>query len=276
MTLKDLLVYVDAGAATMARIDLAVALARRHQAHLTMLHVLTWPAIPPYVAAQIPASVLESQRDALRADAKRLERSLRDRAEAADIRVEWRSVEGDVLEVATVHGRYCDLAIIGQAAEDDPGASGAIELPERLALEIGRPVLIVPRYGAFAGVGERVLVAWNGSREGTRAINDALPILAGAKAVTVLSINPPSGMASRVPGADIALHLARHGVKSEAATAMAEDIAVGDILLSRASDLGADLIVMGAYGHSRVRELVLGGATRHILQHMTVPILMAH
>lgn len=276
MAVKDLLVHVDAGAATPARLDLAVALARKHQAHLTMLHILSWPTIPSYVTAQIPAAVLDAQRDTVRAEAGRLEQTLRARGGAADVQLEWRSVEGDPVEVATVHGRYSDLVIIGQAAADDPGASHAVELPEQLALEVGRPVLVVPRYGAFPTIGERVLVAWNGSREGTRAINDAMPILAGAKTVTVLSINPPSGSSRRVPGADIALHLARHGVKSEAATAMAEDIAVGDILLSRASDLGADLIVMGAYGHSRVRELVLGGATRHILQHMTVPILMSH
>jgi len=145
-----------------------------------------------------------------------------------------------------------------------------------LALGVGRPVLIVPRYGTFETVGERVLVAWNGSREATRAVHDALPLLKLASSVTVLSIDPEHDTGDRIPGADIALHLARHGVAAEGMSTVGLDISVGDLLLSRAADLGADLIVMGAYGHSRVRELVLGGATRHILQHMTVPVLMSH
>jgi nucleotide-binding universal stress UspA family protein len=137
-------------------------------------------------------------------------------------------------------------------------------------------VLIVPRYGVFGTVGERVLIAWNGSREATRAAHDALPLLKRATKVTVLSIDPDHDSQRRVPSADITLHLARHGVAAEADSTVALDIAVGDVLLSRAADLGADLIVMGGYGHSRVREMVLGGATRHLLQHMTVPVLMSH
>ena len=129
-----------------------------------------------------------------------------------------------------------------------------------------------------AGVGERVLVAWNASRAATRAVNDALPMLQKAKQVTVLAINPRGGVSGEgdVPGADLALHLSRHGVKAEAAWLKAADIEVGAMLLSRASDFQSDLIVMGGYGHSRLREIVLGGATREILQTMTVPTLMSH
>ena len=109
-----------------------------------------------------------------------------------------------------------------------------------------------------------------------RAVNDAIPILKRATKVTVLSIDPDVEPRPRTPGADIALHLARHGIAAEVASTSSLDIAVGDVLLSSAADAGADLIVMGAYGHSRVREMVLGGATRHLLQHMTVPVLMSH
>jgi len=149
-------------------------------------------------------------------------------------------------------------------------------LPEELALGVGRPVLVVPRYGTFETVGQRVLIAWNGSREATRAVNDAIPILKMATKVTVLSVDPEGEPDRRLPGADLALHLARHGIAAEAESTQALDIGVGDVLLSRAADLGADLIVMGAYGHSRLREMMLGGATRHLLQHMTVPVLMSH
>ena len=123
-----------------------------------------------------------------------------------------------------------------------------------------------------------MLVAWNGSREATRAANDALPILQRADRVVVLAINPGGGIDGHgeVPGADLSLHLARHGVSAEAQQVQAEDMNVGEMLLSRCADEAADLLVMGAYGRSRVRELVLGGATRHVLEHATLPVLMSH
>ncbi len=142
----------------------------------------------------------------------------------------------------------------------------------------GRPVLVVPYIGPGKSVATHVLVGWNASREATRAVNDAIPLLQRAKKVTVLAVDPEGGTEGHgeVPSADISLHLARHGIKVEAAQTVTGDIDVGDALLSRASDLGADLIVVGAYGHSRMREFILGGVTRHLLQHMTVPILISH
>jgi nucleotide-binding universal stress UspA family protein len=175
-----------------------------------------------------------------------------------------------------LHARYADLTVVGQGIDLKDAPHDLAFLPEELALGVGRPVLVVPRYGTFETFGERVLIAWNGSREATRAVHDALPLLTRATKVTVLSIDPEPDSGARVPSADITLHLARHGVSAEADSTVALDMAVGDMLLSRAADLGANLLVMGAYGHSRVREMVLGGATRHILQHMTVPVLMSH
>jgi nucleotide-binding universal stress UspA family protein len=145
-------------------------------------------------------------------------------------------------------------------------------------LASGRPLLAVPYAGQFERVGDRVLVAWNASREATRAVNDALPLLRGATIVTVLAVNPKHGIEGHgdVPAADIVLHLARHGVKAEAAHTIANDISEGDALLSYAADLGADLIVAGGYGHSRARETVFGGVTRTLLEEMTVPMLLSH
>jgi nucleotide-binding universal stress UspA family protein len=124
----------------------------------------------------------------------------------------------------------------------------------------------------------RVLVAWDGGREAARAVNDALPILERATAVKALLINPSdaSNGHRREPGADIALHLARHGVKVTAARTVARDISVADAILAEISDYGADLLVMGAYGHSRAREFMLGGVTRQMLTTMPVPVLMSH
>jgi nucleotide-binding universal stress UspA family protein len=136
--------------------------------------------------------------------------------------------------------------------------------------------LIVPAVGRFERVGRRVLVAWNASREAARALGDALPLLVDAQAVTVLSIGSTATIDNEHRGADVTRRLARHGITATAAASIAKDADVGDVLLSRAADHGADLIVMGAYGHSRTREWLLGGAARHLLRHMTVPVLMAH
>ena len=135
--------------------------------------------------------------------------------------------------------------------------------------------LLVPYAGTFANVGGRVLVAWNGSAQAARAVNDALPFLQSAERVVVVMVNPARG--DRTEGTDIARHLARHGIAAEITDIVTDRNGnVGNVLLSRATDEAADLIVIGAYGHSRLRELVLGGVSRALLGHMTVPVLMAH
>ena len=122
------------------------------------------------------------------------------------------------------------------------------------------------------------MLAWDAGREAARAVSDAMPFLERAEQVTVMAVNPSSGEGDHgeEPGADIALHLARHGVKAEVHQTESPDISVGDELLSRIADDGSDMLVMGAYGHTRLRELVLGGVTRSILEQMTVPVLMSH
>lgn len=272
MAFKDLLVHIDNSKACGKRIEAALRLAREHEAHLAALYVIPLLNIPSYAEAQVPAEVIETQRRAARADAAAAEKAFNQAARKAGATAEWRCVEEDFVQALTVHARHADLTVIGQTDLSDERAIPG--LAEAVALNAGRPVLVIPYIGAAATLGERMLIAWNASREAVRAVNDALPLLQRAKKVTVLSVNPPGGVA--IPGADIALHLARHGVKAEADHVEAHDIAVGDMLLSRAADKAVDLIVMGAYGHSRLRELVLGGATRHLLRHMTVPVLMSH
>jgi nucleotide-binding universal stress UspA family protein len=280
MAFKDLLVVVDHGRSCPARIDLAVRLARDFGAHLTGLYVSAPPYMPPAVLAQLPLEVHEMQARTRRDEAERARTLYADGIERGGpgLTSEWRAAEGEVADVASLHTRYADLAVIGQTDPDEIplGASG--DLPERLVLGAGRPVLVVPYAGRFTTVGERVLLAWNATREATRAANDALPLLQRATRVTVLSVNPrsSSGGHGPIPGADIALHLARHGVRAEVSSVATDDVAVDDMLLSQAADSGADLLVMGGYGHSRLGELVLGGATRHILRQITLPVFMSH
>ena len=282
--LTDLLVLVDNAKGCAARLDVAVRVASRFGAHLTGLFVKDPPHFPGWVQSEAGAydepvaDYKAGQRQAAHEAALRAQHLFRARAEVAGITTEWREREGEVAAVASLHARYADLVIVGQMEPELPTGHPARALPQRLLLGVGRPILVVPYAGAFATVGDRVLVAWNASREATRAVNDALPLLQQAAQVTVLAINPRGGVSGDgdVPGADLALHLSRHRVKAEASWIQAEDLDVASMLLSRASDLQADLLVMGGYGHSRVREIVLGGATQGILQTMTVPTLMSH
>jgi nucleotide-binding universal stress UspA family protein len=276
MAYKDILVYADGSKAATARFDVACALASFHRAHLTALHVRTLPFVPADFGAGVPPMVIEWQERASDELAEQARKAVDDATRRNGPAIEWRLVRGDIGAVALLHSRYADLVVISQGATDMAEASVADELPEALIMGSGRPVLVVPRYGQYPIVGERVLVAWNRTREATRAVHDALPLLTGAKSVTVMEVNPRAGESPHISGVDIATHLARLGVKAEVSSTVADDIEVGDAILSRVADLGADLLVMGAYGHSRLREYTFGGVTLHILKHMTVPVLMAH
>jgi nucleotide-binding universal stress UspA family protein len=263
-----------------------VDLARRQGAYLTGIFVLDIPATDLFLGAGMPyagGDGMSEMMNSLRADTAvrgdAIGQEFLETLRREGLQGEWRVADGNTAALLALHARYADLTVLGQPNADEPfkGASADAVLVNVL-LSSGRPVLAVPYAGQFERVGERVLIAWNASRESTRAVNDALPLLRGAAAVTVLAVNPKHGIEGHgdVPAADIALHLARHGVKAEAAHTIAKDISEGDALLSYAADIGVDLIVTGGYGHSRAREMVFGGVTRTLLQEMTVPMLLSH
>ena len=198
---------------------------------------------------------------------------------ARDVAEDFRTkVEGEAEELASVHGRYADLLIISQADVNAPNASAAMDDIQSVIFAAGRPLLLVPYTGKIKTLGKNVFVAWNASREATRAVTDALPLLQRADKVTVMVVRPRADARAHgeIPGADIAAYLARHEVKVDVMAEEGEGIDVGELMLSRVADLGSDLIVMGAYSHSRLRQWILGGATRTMLESMTVPVLMSH
>lgn len=260
MAYKDLLVTVDDDPHTRERISHAADLAERFDAHLTALCVSLTAA--PWACQK----------------AARARELFEDEVGPRRISTEWRSAVEFPVDVAAVQSRYVDLIVMGQLDPDDAQAPVNNPRPEHIALSAGRPVLVIPYVGSYDKIGQRVVVAWDASRAATRAVNDAMPLLARASMVTVLTVDPVVGREEHgeVPGADIALHLARHGVNARVEKTHSGSLEIGDVLLSRVSDLGADLLVMGVYGHSRARELVLGGTTRTVLKSMTLPILMAH
>jgi nucleotide-binding universal stress UspA family protein len=279
MAFKNLLVHVDDSKACAERVRAAIDLAIAHEAHLTGVYVIG--DLPPETFES--SYLLPEMREMLQQEGgTRAEAALARFAEAAkrnEISFETRTDRGlytAVADALVIHARYADVVILGQADPDDGG--GPRDLPEAVTLGSGRPSLVIPYIGPQATLGQRVTVAWDASREATRAVNDALPILTRAQAVNVVAVNPretPFGHGEQ-PGADIAVHLARHGIKVDVQIIESREVDVANIILSHIADQSSDLLVMGAYGHSRLRQLVLGGVTRTILHDMTVPVLMAH
>jgi len=280
MAYKDLLVHLDATKACAKRIDAAIALAVAHDAHLTALCPVVTPSLPGYVAVNLPPEIIENQRQMIERQAETVAQGFRDKVARSDVRSDVRlehCLDIDVAFTIGVHARYADLVILGQSDPQEPPLGGRAPV-EDIVLHSGRPALVVPYIGAGKTLGRNITVAWDAGREAARTVSDAMPLLEQADTVTVMVVNPRPGpdLHGPDPGTDIARHLARHGVNTEVYRTEAPDLSVGDVLLSRLADSGSDLLVMGAYGHARFRELVLGGATRTILEQMTVPVFMSH
>jgi nucleotide-binding universal stress UspA family protein len=285
MALKDILVHIDNDPRSDIRLAVAVRLARQHDAHLTGIGIINVPNADYFYGSAIPLAglpppqVAERIREVGLAVAGPAETRFRDLLRQESLQGDWRLLKGHAPTMLAAHARYADLTIVGQlnSQVSSRGTSGDTILVSTL-MSSGRPVLAIPFAGEFPRIGERVLVAWNASREATKAVNDALPLLKRARSVTILAINPRQGAGDRDENssANIVLHLARHGIRAEATRTFAKDIAEGEALLSFAADVGADLIVAGGYGRSRAREMVFGGVTRTLLAEMTVPVLLSH
>jgi nucleotide-binding universal stress UspA family protein len=276
MAYKTILVHLDHRPRSDVRLALAHQLAQEFDAHLVGLFAPGNARLPSYAQAEggpLLRDLLEKRRAEILAEAEARFRKFAQRNGGE--RAEWRPSQSDPAAAVRLSARYADLVVAGQPEADDEGELRG--LADELTLSAGRPVLFVPYAGQFPKVGERVLVAWDGGREAARAVSDALPFLQRAKAVEVTVFDPErSYRHGQEPGADIGLYLSRHGVKVQVARQSGAAFDVGSQILSRAADISADLIVMGAYGHARVRELVLGGVTRSLLEAMTVPVLMSH
>jgi nucleotide-binding universal stress UspA family protein len=273
MSYKTILVHLDDRARRAERLQLGLHLASSFDAHLVALFALDAAYIPSYALAEGGSTMQEIERRRRKEVAAQAESEFRQAERRAGGKAEWRLSMDGALAAVSLSARYADLVVAAQPeSEDARGKAFAGEL----VLAVGRPVLFVPYAGRFPAVGKRILVAWNASREAARAVSDALPLLARADSVELVAFDPASADHGEVPAADIALYLARHGVKASAARQSVPGLDVGAQILSRAADTGADLVVMGGYGHSRLRELVLGGATRSMLEAITVPVLMSH
>ena len=275
--IKDIVVNLSLGDSRDPAAEFAVSAAAALDAHVAGVAFLYDPFVPAMDMGVIPADLIDIQRvesERLAADAiKRFDEIARRNAVSAETRNIDTSVSTAPETFARIARRF-DLSIVAQPRPETPGTDEM--MAEAALFGSGRPVLVVP-YIQQAGLKlDRVMVCWDGSRVAARATADALPLLAMAGTTELVTVTDASGDQDEIPGFDIAQHLSRHGIKVELKRIVRGDVDVPNIILSHAADTSADLIVMGGYGHSRLREFVLGGATRGLLQSMTVPTFMSH
>jgi nucleotide-binding universal stress UspA family protein len=253
--------------------ELSAFLADTHRAHLIGAH--NSARISLY--GGVPSDILAQHNHSQRETAKTIEQSFEKAATARNLSHEWRhkalndtEVLGDIIHQA----RIADLVVACVNDKSDP-LSSFHDVPIRLVLETGRPVLLVPANTQMKSVGQRITIAWNHSRESARAVFDALPLLRMAVSVEILAVNPKQDGATS-PGEDLASALSRHGVKARAVVVNAAARSEGDELTAALAKHESDMLVMGCYGHSRLREMVLGGVTKYVLGRMTMPVLLSH
>jgi nucleotide-binding universal stress UspA family protein len=266
---KDLLVTIDASREGRQRLAIAIALAERGRAHLTACYRAI--AFEPTAASDLAETGRVSHEGTL---AKTVEQHFQEDLARFDLSGTWLVTGERPLDDVVGHTRTVDLAIVGlgdpDRVEDNPQGFQ----PEDLILAAGRPVLGIPTANVPKRLGSTVLVAWEGSRAACRAMNDALPLLAAAERVIVLSIGAEDRALPMAEAA--AAHLRRHGVPAEPSAIEDDDLGIGDVILAHADRLNADLVVAGAYGHSRMSHAILGGVSRTLLRQMMVPVLMSH
>lgn len=279
MSYKSIVVHLDTSLRAQTQLEIALKLATHSNAHLIGLFAAFNPD-PRAFHVMAGSAEYYAQHELIRQQKRAgIERLFHAELERAKIQGEWLVASGDANDTVSRWARCADLVVIGQDDPGDPESFVADQFPENVILASGRPVLVIPYAGTFTTIGQRIMVAWDGSREAARAVHDALPLLKAAKRVVVVTINGLRGESAGgpIPGADIATALARHGASVEVQDIEGvKDVPVGEMLLERIDDVSADLVVMGGYGHTRWRELLLGGATRNLLGSMTVPVLMSH
>lgn len=275
---KTILVHVDASERSVARVEAAARLALSNEAHLvgtalTGLSAFMFPAT--MLDASMPPIVFPVEE--LRAAAERTLDAFDSRARAIGVQsLERRCLDDDVGASLCLQARYADLVVISQLRPGELAPYVQPDFPQYVALNSPRPVLVLPADHAGDEIGKRVTVAWNGSAEAVHAIASALPLLRRAEQVNLLVILAADAADhGEQPGGDMALYLARQGVKVEVVVLLGDDND-GQQLMSFAADKGSDLIVMGAFGHSRLREFVMGGFTRTALRSSPVALWMAH
>ena len=288
MALRDILMVLGDAPANEQQLALTLALAVRHGARVSGFCPLDLLATPrPAMELLGYGEAMATDQEATQpstvaAHAEQLEMMFREELNRAGVAGAWHVGDADPPAALLRLAHQSDLIVFGQPQPEGVLAGRAADLMQQVLLEAGRPLLIVPYAGKFEALarleGFQVLIGWTETREAARAVHDALPLLAAAGAVTVLTIltGRDAPIDGQPPAAELAQHLQRHGVAATAMRSVTDGIPDSDALLSYACDVSADLLVLGGYGHSPLRERMWGGVTRDVLRHMTLPVLMSH
>lgn len=279
MTYRSILVHVDDGPHVTQREEVAAGLARQFPAQLVGAYLVPPRGdFSPLANALIPPDLVEQRMVRANELQHAAERSFRQVAGASGAQLEWRAPAGDPIEAGVIHSRYADLVVLGQPVRDQPDHAFTSELAHAMLMESGRPVLFVPYTRIEQPIGQRVLIAWKDARESARAVADALPFLKDAKQVRAVAIatEAEESLHDVLVDKQVEGFLRRHAIEAQVKRIVAADVEAGELLLSHAADIGADLIVMGGYSRPRISQLVWGGVSRLILGSMTVPVLMSH
>ncbi len=277
MSFKDILVHVDSTAASRTRVQLALALARRFDARLSGLHVIPKPDVPPYFKPSVVGRIAAIYAKNAKSAADFAEALFQKETKGAVAETSWECISGDMDEMIAERARFADLVVLGQFDTENPRTISAFLLPAKVVFGAAAPILVVPNTGKFRDVGKHPLVAWDGSREAARVVRDAMPFLKTAQQISVLAIDPlrQEHMHEGAHTSAVIAHLARHGICANEIEISSDKKGVTSDLLEQAKVLGVDLLVMGAYGHSRIWEFIIGGTTQDLLEKATIPMLMS-
>ena len=279
MAIKDLLVAYSGNEASRKAAEFAVQMARKYQASVTGLHIYQTESYGSQVKRWIPEDVLARVEEARVAAEKSIGASFMDLLAAATFKgtANWQSEHGRANELIPRYSRYFDLLLIGQFTSVFESNLGSTQ-PEDIVMRSGKPIVIVPKEYAVRPFQGTAAIAWDGSRSAARALTDAMQILETKERLDVITIDldgagDPTGMPA---GFDIMSHLQHHGINANKVILKARKTQVGDAILDHCAKTSPDVLVMGAYGRRKFGTLLFGGVTRHILQHMNVPLLLSH
>ena len=267
MGIKDILVHLDNSAASVDRLELAIAYASKHSACLRGLYLITHNFYRPQISGEI-------------VDSEKVEQIFKDKTAAAGITAEWVLHDSNVVgsnfsDLIATHAYYTDLIVVGQEDPMSPVANVPADLVERVALICGRPVLVAPYAGTFKNAGSRVMIAWKTGRESVRSLNDALPHLQKAQNITVTEIQ--TSETGKTHSLDnVQNFLRKHAIQSSTETINSGNFPIGDMLLNNVCEKQIDLLIMGGFAPNRRGTLELSAVARHILKHLTVPLLISH
>ncbi|MZR31285.1 universal stress protein [Sneathiella litorea] len=274
MSIKTILFHLNNDSQLEARIEAALGLAVEHDAHLIGLYTIAQVTVPTSFMGYVPPEFIEHSRKIEEDNAAEAKAKLEKLSAKVDRTVEVIVAEGYAPDLINEYALSVDLVIVGQGDPDAENNAQTRYIAQEIVVSSPRPVLIIPFAGNYRNFGSHVLVGWNNTRESSLALHEALPFLKKAEKVTLVRVNATEDESVKTD--HIMAHLERHGIKATFKSGHWPGIDVGDAILDALVDYSGNMLVLGAYGHSRLREMILGGVTKNILEHMTAPVLFAH